>query len=110
MVPIGEAPLLVFTADRIIRTRPCGGVVTLYELQRLLYEVKRSDELRERFLAGDVDGVARGYDLTPGEVGLLKGDDAVALYHYGVNPVLVLFFGYLWKMRVKPEAGSPGGY
>ncbi len=86
--------------------------MTLYDLQRLLYDVKMDDGLREHFLQGHVEEVARGYDLKAEEVALLKGSDSNALYHYGVNPVLVLFFGYLQKMKGKgPKEGKPpGGY
>lgn len=87
-----------------------GGPLSLYQLQKLLFDVKASDELREKFLGGQEAQVASRYDLTAEERRLLTTQDPLDLYRYGVNPVLVLFYGYLLKMNARERVAPHGGY
>lgn len=81
--------------------------MTLYATQKFLYELNRSPELQERYLA-DRHGVLAPYDLTDEENVALTTPDIGKLFHLGVNGQILMHFAafhqiewqdYLQRMR-----------
>jgi hypothetical protein len=73
--------------------------MSLYYVQKLLYQLNRDPHTRERFEA-DVDGLLDGYDLTSEEIAAIKDGDIGLLYIMGVNGQILMHYaamrGYAW--------------
>ena len=73
--------------------------MSLYFLQKLLYELNRDPEMRARFQA-DKDQVTGRYKLDEEEATAVKEEDIGLLYILGVNGQILMHFaamcGYAW--------------
>lgn len=74
--------------------------MTLYAVQKLIYEVNRSPEALEAFKTGP-DAFMQAYELSTEERGALSKPDIGLLYVLGVNGQLLMHFaaacGYEWN-------------
>lgn len=68
--------------------------MSLYAVQKLLYQLNRDPEVRRRFGA-DRDAVLAGFDLTGEELDAVRGPDIGLLYVLGVNGQLLMHYGAL---------------
>ena len=71
--------------------------MSLYEVQKFLYQVNRDPALQERYLA-DRGGVLTPYDLTHEEVRALVQPDIGLLFHLGVNGQILMHFAALHQI------------
>lgn len=73
--------------------------MSLYQVQKVIYQLNRDPNLRLRF-AADVDAVLADYELTEEERRALKEPDIGLLYVLGVNGQLLMHFaafkGFEW--------------
>jgi hypothetical protein len=73
--------------------------MSLYHLQKLLYQLNRDPELQQRFLA-DKDAVIAKYKLDEEEIAAVKKPDIGLLYILGVNGQILMHYaamcGYAW--------------
>jgi len=92
-----------------------GGAMTLYNVQKFLYELNRSEEAQERYLA-DRQAVLGPYDLSDEERQALVEPDIGLLFHLGVNGQILMHFAafhqiewadYLQRMRDGIEVHGP---
>jgi hypothetical protein len=67
-----------------------------YQLDKLLYAVKKDEKLRERFLR-DFDAACLDFNLSDEEKTALKSRDYAALYELGAKDELILFLAKLSK-------------
>ena len=78
--------------------------VSLYYVQKLMYELNRDTRVRERF-EQDRDAVLRDYELTPEEIGAITAPDIGLLYVMGVNGQLLMHYaalcGYEWREYIE---------
>ncbi len=72
--------------------------MSLYQVQKLIYEINRDPRTRERFTAGR-DAVLAEYALTEEEKGALTKPDIGLLYVLGVNGQLLMHFAALHKIE-----------
>ena len=81
--------------------------MSLYAVQKFLYEFNRNAELQARFRA-DAPAALAGYDLTEEAAGAIAAADIGLLYHFGVNGQILMHFAawhqiewndYLQRMR-----------
>lgn len=81
--------------------------MSLYYVQKFLYEINRSPELQERYRA-DRQAVLEPYELTAEEINALVEPDIGLLFHLGVNGQILMHFAayhqiewadYLQRMR-----------
>ncbi len=81
--------------------------MSLYQLQKVLYELNRDERVRARF-SNDVELLLADYDLTEEEHDALVGADVGLLYVLGVNGQILMhfaafqgieWFDYLERMR-----------
>lgn len=72
--------------------------MSLYQVQKLIYELNRDPRARERFAAGR-DAVLAEYALTDEEKGALTKPDIGLLYVLGVNGQLLMHFAALHKIE-----------
>jgi hypothetical protein len=74
--------------------------VSLYSLQKLLYELNRDPQIRKRFDA-DRESVICDYDLNDEEESAILTEDVGLLYVLGVNGQILMHFaamcGYEWQ-------------
>ena len=70
--------------------------MSLYYVQKLLFELNRDSRVQERF-AGDLDGLLAEYDLTNEETAAIRQPDIGLLYVLGVNGQLLMHFAALHK-------------
>lgn len=84
-----------------------GGIVSLYAVQKFLYELNRSETMQARYRT-DAAGELEAFDLTPEEVAALTTPDIGLLFHLGVNGQILMHFAafhqiewqdYLQRMR-----------
>jgi len=68
-----------------------------YHLNRLLFDLKMSDQIFQQALA-NLDGVMNRYDLTPEEKEALKVGDPRRLRQLGAHGMLALYV-----MRLNPD-------
>jgi hypothetical protein len=68
--------------------------MSLYYVQKLLYQLNRDAELRRRF-QGDREAVLAGYELTAEERGAIAAPDIGLLYVLGVNGQLLMHYAAL---------------
>jgi len=89
--------------------------MTLYSVQKFLYELNRSEQLQQSYLA-DRQGVLEPYDLTEEEEGALVEPDIGLLFHIGVNGQILMHFAafhqvdwadYLERMRQGLDTHGP---
>ena len=73
--------------------------MSLYYVQKLLYELNRDPALRQRF-AGDREGVLGAYELSAEERQAILAPDIGLLYVLGVNGQLLMHYaalcGFAW--------------
>lgn len=78
--------------------------MTLYYLQKAIYEHNRSPDVEARFRA-DVEGFLSAYDLTKEERRALVSRDIGLLYVLGVNGQLLMHFaaasGFDWNAYIQ---------
>ncbi len=72
--------------------------MSLYQVQKLIYELNREPRTRERFSAGR-DAVLAEYALTDEEKGALIKPDIGLLYVLGVNGQLLMHFAALHRIE-----------
>ena len=65
--------------------------MTLYNVQKFLYELNRSEEVQKRYL-DDRRAILDPYDLTDEEIGALAEPDIGLLFHLGVNGQILMHF------------------
>jgi Aromatic-ring-opening dioxygenase LigAB, LigA subunit len=74
--------------------------MSLYYVQKLLYQLNRDAELRRRFSA-DADPVLAAYELTAQERDAIRAADIGLLYVLGVNGQLLMHYaacrGFEWS-------------
>ena len=74
--------------------------MSLYYLQKVLYELNRDPEIRHRFDA-DAEAILDSYSLTEEERGALLAPDIGLLYVLGVNGQLLMHYAamhqYEWN-------------
>ncbi len=74
--------------------------MSLYALQKLLFQLNRDPEVRRRFEA-DRDGLLAGYALTAEELEAVRKPDIGLLYVLGVNGQLLMHYaalrGFEWN-------------
>lgn len=74
--------------------------MSLYYVQKLLYELNRDPALRERF-AADRESVLAAYDLSAEEQRAIRDPDIGLLYVMGVNGQILMHYaalrGYEWS-------------
>ena len=68
--------------------------MSLYYVQKLIYQLNRDPHTRERYEA-DFDGLLRGYDLTAEEERAVREADIGLLYVLGVNGQLLMHYAAL---------------
>jgi hypothetical protein len=69
--------------------------MSLYRLQKLLYELNRRPDLQEAF-AADREAVLAQYRLTDEEAEAVRGEDVGKLYILGVNGQILMHFA-AWR-------------
>jgi len=78
--------------------------MSLYSLQKLMYELNRDEELRTRYGA-DRDVVLQKYTLTSEELSAIQDEDIGLLYIFGVNGQILMHFaamcGYAWPEYIQ---------
>jgi hypothetical protein len=89
--------------------------MSLYALQKILYELNRDESLRDKF-AADPEEVADHYELSGEERGALLEPDIGLLYVLGVNGQILMhyaayrgfeWFDYLEAMRKGVKQHGP---
>jgi hypothetical protein len=68
--------------------------MSLYYVQKFLYEINRSETVRDQYFA-DRTGSLASYDLTDEEVRALVEPDIGMLFHMGVNGQILMHFAPL---------------
>lgn len=78
--------------------------MSLYMLQKLLYELNRDPQVQEEFTA-DREAVLSRYRLTDEEADAIRSDDIGKLYIIGVNGQILLQFaawrGFAWDEYIQ---------
>jgi len=78
--------------------------MTLYRLQKLLYELNRDPHVQEAFLA-DRERLLSEYRLTDEEALAIRTDDIGKLYILGVNGQILMHFaawrGFAWDEYIQ---------
>jgi len=84
---------------RVWRGRERGLLMSLYQVQKLLYNLNRDPHVQAQF-ADDIDGLLGTYKLTIDERSWIKNGDVGALYIHGVNGQILMhyaaFIGQAW--------------
>ena len=89
--------------------------MSLYYVQKFLYELNRTPALQERYRA-DRHAVLEPYELTDEEIAALTEPDIGLLFHLGVNGQILMHFAafhqiewadYLQRMRDGVEEHGP---
>jgi hypothetical protein len=78
--------------------------MSLYYVQKLLYELNRNPELQGKFLK-DKDAVLAKYKLDAEEIAAVKNPDIGLLYIMGVNGQILMHYaalcGYAWPEYIQ---------
>jgi len=82
--------------------------MSLYQLQKLMYEVNRSSERREEYRKDKASFTAR-YDLTDEERDAVTQLDIRRLYQLGVHPLLLRPFSLLHQVSNEDYAKALAG-
>ncbi len=73
--------------------------MSLYYLQKLMYELNRDEDLREKYHA-DKESILQKFDLSAEELAAIRQEDIGLLYVFGVNGQILMHFaamcGYAW--------------
>ena len=72
--------------------------MSLYYVQKLLYQLNRDPTTRQRF-AADLEGLLNDFDLTEEEKAALRAPDIGLLYVMGVNGQLLMHYAALRKFE-----------
>jgi hypothetical protein len=67
--------------------------MSLYQTQKLLFNLANDEEVRRRYYDEDRDAVLAQYELSPNEQRAFRDSDVGELYAMGVNPLLLIAFG-----------------
>jgi hypothetical protein len=74
--------------------------MSLYQVQKLLWQLNRDAEVRRRF-AAEPEALLAGYELTPEELQAVRTPDIGLLYVLGVNGQLLMHYaalcGFEWN-------------
>jgi len=82
--------------------------MSLYQVQKLIYEVNRNPERREAYRAGSAVFVAR-YELTAEEQEAITQLNIRKLYQWGVHPLLLRPFTLLHRVSNEDYAKALAG-
>jgi hypothetical protein len=82
--------------------------MSLYQLQKLIYEVNRNPEQRETYRA-DQNGFIARYQLTSEEREAITELDVRKLYRLGVHPLLLRPFTLLHRVSNEDYAKALAG-
>jgi hypothetical protein len=82
--------------------------MSLYQLQKLMYEVNRNPERREEYRKDKASFAAR-YDLTDEEKDAVTQLDIRRLYQLGVHPLLLRPFSLLHQVTNEHYAKALAG-
>ena len=82
--------------------------MSLYQLQKLIYDVNRNPERRDAFRADKTRLLAR-YELTAEEQAAIADLDVRKLYSYGVHPLLLRPFTLLHRVSNEDYAKALAG-
>jgi hypothetical protein len=82
--------------------------MSLYQLQKLIYDVNRNPERREAYRADKAGFFAR-YELTPEEQAAIANLDVRNLYSCGVHPLLLRPFTLLHRVSNEDYAKALAG-
>ena len=82
--------------------------MSLYQLQKLIYDVNRNPERRDAFRADKAGFLAR-YELTAEEQAAVADVDVRKLYSYGVHPLLLRPFTLLHRVSNEDYAKALAG-
>jgi len=78
--------------------------VSLYYVQKLLYQLNRDPGFRARFAADEKAAMAE-FDLAPDEIAAIRDSDIGLLYVLGVNGQLLMHFaamrGFAWEQYLE---------
>ena len=78
--------------------------MSLYYLQKLLYQLNRDEAVRKRY-EQDFEGLLAGYELTEEELRALREPDIGLLYVLGVNGQLLMHYaalrGFEWDAYIE---------
>ena len=78
--------------------------MSLYKLQKLIYELNRDPRVQEAFLA-DREGLLADYRLSDEEAEAIRTDDVGKLYILGVNGQILMHFaawrGFAWDEYIQ---------
>lgn len=72
--------------------------MSLYQVQKLIYQLNRDPRTRQRY-ADERDTVLAEYELTQEEIGALRTPDIGLLYVLGVNGQLLMHFAALHRIE-----------
>jgi hypothetical protein len=82
--------------------------MSLYQLQKLIYDVNRNPERRDTYRADKAQFIAR-YERTPEEQAAITDLDVRKLYRFGVHPLLLRPFTLLHRVSNEDYAKSLAG-
>jgi hypothetical protein len=82
--------------------------MSLYQLQKLIYDVNRNPERRDAYRA-DKPGFLARYELTPEEQAAIADLDVRKLYSCGVHPLLLRPFTLLHRVSNEEYAKALAG-
>ena len=82
--------------------------MSLYQLQKLIYQVNRDEAQRERYRQNPAEFI-KGYDLTEQEAAAALNVDVRALYTLGVHSLLLRPFTLLHKVSNEDYAKALAG-
>jgi aromatic-ring opening dioxygenase LigAB LigA subunit len=82
--------------------------MSLYQLQKLIYEVNRNPERREAYRADSLAFAGR-YELAPEEKEAINNLDIRKLYQFGVHPLLLRPFTLLHRVSNEDYAKALAG-
>jgi hypothetical protein len=82
--------------------------MSLYQLQKLIYDVNRNSERREAY-RGDGGAFIARYDLTAEELDAISRLDIRKLYQMGVHPLLLRPFTLLHRVSNEDYAKALAG-
>lgn len=84
----------------VIEASSHGARMSLYQVQKLIYQLNRDPELQQRFKV-DLSAVASGYELTQEEERAIREPDIGLLYVMGVNGQILMHYaamrGFEWN-------------
>ena len=75
-----------------------GSTMSLYSVQKLIYNLNRDPSLVERFKI-DIESVLAEYELTEEELQAISKPDIGLLYVLGVNGQLLMHYAALWEFE-----------